>query len=79
MMPVQMLKRNWNPKLVLINAIFAGLVGLAAARVASGFGFDADVASAFAGTIGYMAAMTVEFVYMCIKEHYSRKRAGNGD
>lgn len=74
-----MLRRNWNPNLVLVNAIFAGLVGLAAVRVASGFGFDAEASSAFAGTVGYMGAMTVEFIYMCIKEHYARKRAWNGD
>lgn len=73
-----MLRRSWNPKLVLVNAIFAGLVGLAAVRVASYLGFDVEVAAAFAGTIGYMGAMTSEFVVMCIKEHYARKRSTNG-
>lgn len=70
-MPIQMLRRNWTPRIVLVNAIFAGFVGLAAVRVAEGLGLDTDTASAIAGTVGYMAAMTVEFVYMCIREHYA--------
>jgi hypothetical protein len=77
-MPVQMLRRNWSAKFVAFNALIAGMVGIAAVRVASHLGFDTDIAAAFAGTIGYMGAMTAEFVVMCIKEHYARKRA-NGD
>lgn len=74
-MHVQMLRRNWNAKFVAFNALIAGIVGVAAVRVAYYMGFDTDFAAAFAGTIGYMGAMTAEFVVMCIKEHYLRKRA----
>lgn len=77
-MKIPMLRHNWGAKFVALNAVIAGTFGIAAVRVASYLGFDVEVAAAFAGTIGYMGAMTSEFVVMCIKEHYARKRSTNG-
>lgn len=73
-MHVQMLRHNWTFRSVVLNATIAGFVGLAAVRVAQAVGVDTELASAFGGTIGYMGAMTTEFVTMCIKEHYNRRQ-----
>lgn len=72
-MPFIRLRRRWSPKIVLPNVLAAGLVGLAAVRVAQSFGASPETASALAGSIGYMGAMTVEFIVMCVREHYARK------
>lgn len=74
-MPIRTLRRHWSPKIVVINSLVAALAGLAAIRVVTQIGWDLNTASAVAGIVGYMGAMTVEFVILCIKEHYSRKTA----
>lgn len=76
-MPMRMLRRHWSPKIVLANSFVAAAAGLAAIRVATYLGWSDDMASAFAGTVGYMGAMAVEFVILCMKEHYLRRAKGD--